>query len=106
MAGKSHAGRAPSLEEQIARVPKLTRKQLIEQWRSIFSKDPPEKISRTLMVGGIAYRLQARRLGGLTFSTRQELARVAAEDRGAEPRRRKDQICSGTILFREWRGES
>jgi hypothetical protein len=73
----------------------------------MFGADPPPKLRSSLLVQGIAYRLQEKALGGLKPATLRLLQRIADD---AAARRRlsitpdKVRANTGTVLIREWRG--
>ena len=66
----------------------------------------PRRLSRDLIIRGIAYALQERRHGGLSKSTLRHLARLrsdAARADGPRPTRSKT-MKPGSKLIRDWRG--
>ena len=66
----------------------------------------PKGLSRRLLILAIAYRMQAKRYGGLTPAARRRLhsaadkdaARIEAKPNGAP------KVVAGTRLIREWNG--
>lgn len=78
----------------------LGRQDLITQWANVFDRPPPSNLSVQLLRSGIAYELQARRVGCLGKRIRDELKRVGASP-NARPAR---QPRAGTQLMREWNG--
>jgi site-specific DNA recombinase len=72
------------------------------QWRTLYGSAPPRRITRGLLIGAVAYRLQERVLGGLTPSTRRLLTSAAEEQPNETPVRHAPQ--PDTILLREWHG--
>ena len=95
-----------TLEQQLSDLPRLGRKDLAEQWRILYGSDPPPRLSRLLMVQALAHRLQLKNLGGLNFSTRRLLARVAQDESGKllVKAGSQDSPKPGTVLIREWHG--
>ncbi len=73
----------------------------------MFGVEPPTKLRSSLLVQGIAYRLQEKALGGLKPATVRLLERIAddtAARRQAAPTPEKIRVNTGTVLIREWHG--
>lgn len=51
----------------------LSRDELIERWRRIYNVSPPKGVRQDLLVRGVAWHHQAKRLGGLSAETRRLL---------------------------------
>ena len=94
------------IEQEIGELGDLPRDELIERWRSLYRTAPPKGISRSLLIRAIAYRLQAKRYGGLRPATRQHLRKMADRDTiGEEPKVQTPvTIAPGIRLVREWNG--
>ena len=56
-------------------------KELKQQWRSLYSSEPPHRVSRELLTRAVAYRIQEQALGGLTPLTRRLLEHFAVDTR-------------------------
>jgi hypothetical protein len=103
---------ASELEEEIANLRDLDLRGLRARWHSVFRRKAPDHLPRHLLYRMIAYRLQAERLGDLDRDTQRFLDRVAAGTRsGDELPAKGDHLTRhsfqpGTILVREWEGES
>jgi len=80
--------------------------ELKEQWRALYSSEPPHRISRELLTRAVAYRIQEQVCGGLKPSTRRLLLRLANDARSGRPLRPEPAPAApaGTVLMREWRG--
>lgn len=81
--------------------------ELRREWQRLYNNDPP-KISRDLLVLGIAYRLQELEHGGLGKVTIRKLRTLANTLRntgrvGATP---SLNLKPGARLVREWRGRT
>ena len=104
----SKAERDPQkLASQLDRLRELNPEQLRAQWQTLFGADPPSKLRFSLLVQGIAYRLQEKALGGLKPATMRLLERIAddaAARRQAAPTPKKIRVNGGTVLVREWHG--
>ncbi len=84
-----------------------TLEDLRKEWRRLYRSDPP-RISRDLLMRGIAYRLQELEHGGLSKATRRKLKTLAkmfrttgrvAPDPGVS-------LKPGARLVREWHGRT
>ncbi len=85
----------------------LTPEALRKHWQALFGAAPPPKLRSSLLVQGIAYRLQEKALGGLKPATARLLERIADDARArrqAAPTPAKIHISAGTVLVREWHG--
>jgi hypothetical protein len=85
-----------SLEKLISGLAGDDRAALLDRYRQIYGAEAPKRISRSLLVAAIAYRLQVQAYGGIKPSVRQALV-------SGSPRRRAPG--SGTVLIREWHGQ-
>lgn len=102
-----HASPAPipHSTEELEHLPTPELKRLwSEHWKS---SGLPKRVSRELLVLGLAYDQQARMLGGLPKESRRRLESVMA---GLERTGKVDievpvRIKPGTRLVREWKGE-
>ena len=71
-----------TIEEEIALLRALDLKRLRTHWQNEFGRAAPEHLTRYLLLGILAYRIQADRLGDLDAETRKVLARaIGQEDR-------------------------
>ena len=99
-----------TIEEEIALLRALDLKGLRTHWQNEFGRAAPEHLTRYLLLGILAYRIQADRLGDLDAETRKVLARaIGQEDRPsavskglAELDQRRFSPPPGTVLVREW----
>ena len=80
--------------------------ELRARWRDVYRAVAPD-IGPDLMRRGIAYRLQERRQGGLTSSTRRDVERLINQlGKGeGELARSPTSLKTGTRLVRSWRGK-
>jgi hypothetical protein len=102
-----------SVEDEIAHLRGLDLKGLRSRWQSVFRRPAPAHLTRHLLFGVIAYRLQADRFGDLEHATLQVLDRtVAKEERPAMSARlasfdqKRTELTPGTVLIREWDRQS
>lgn len=103
----------PSLNDEIAHLRGLDLKGLRTRWRGVFRGQPTNHLPRHLLVGMLAYRLQAQAFGDLDAATIRLLkqigsggAHVDAVGLTTEHEQRRASIKSGTILTREWNSQS
>jgi hypothetical protein len=80
--------------------------ELKQQWRVLYNSEPPYRISRELLTGAVAYRIQGQVYGGLKPSTRRLLIRLAENARLGRPLRLEPAApaSAGSVLMREWHG--
>jgi hypothetical protein len=92
------------LSDQIAALPTLNKAQLLAIWAENFSKDPPPNLRKELMVPILAFRIQEKAYGGLSYKTRRRLREIA-QSLDTIPRKRKStRTQPGTRLVRSWKG--
>jgi hypothetical protein len=96
------------LAQEIAGLTGLSMQELKERWRTLYGIPPHQRISRELLAGAIAYRMQEHALGGLKPSIRRLLERIAVSASAGQsvhtaPARK---TAAGTVLIREWQGAS
>lgn len=58
----------------------MDREDLIRLWRKLYGSEPPRRMSSSLMMCALAYKVQEQALGGLRPATRSLLAMVAKEE--------------------------
>jgi len=97
-----------ALERETDVLADLPRTTLVERWQALYRNDPPKGLSQRLLILGIAYRMQAKRYGGLTLAARRRLTGNRSGD--ATPDRSKPRpsvtLAPGTRLVREWNGKA
>jgi Protein of unknown function (DUF2924) len=96
-----------AIERELDRIHSLDLEGLRGEWRQLYLSEPP-RISRDLLVLGLAYRLQEIEHGGLSKSTRRKLRTIAKALRktgrvGSVP---SLNLKPGARLVREWRGRT
>jgi hypothetical protein len=89
------------LAAAIGGLAKLDGATLKAQWRTLYGSAPPRRITRGLLIGAVAYRLQQQALGGLTPATRRLLNAVGKHVEETPVRR---EPTPGMILLRAWHG--
>ncbi len=78
------------------------------EWRRLYRAPPPKRVSRDLLMLGVAWKVQERAYGGLGAATKRRLADLAktVERNGDVTRNRVARLKPGARLVREWRGET
>src|SRR5438105_8207447 len=71
------------VEAQLLRLATLDRDELMAAWEAAHGAPPPKKMSRDLLMKGIAYELECEAFGGLPPQTRRMLEQIAAADRAS-----------------------
>jgi hypothetical protein len=95
------------LESELEQLRNLTSEELRERWQTLFGAEPPPKLRSSMIVQGIAYRLQEKALGGFKPATVRLLERIAddaAARRQSAATPEKIRVNAGTVLIREWHG--
>jgi hypothetical protein len=92
------------IEAQIVALEALTIGELQTEWSRVYRAEPPIRLSRDLLLRGVAYRVQERAYGGLSLSTKRRLRTLSEgfdrrEGTGAAPTLK---LKPGTKLVREW----
>lgn len=90
------------LNDQLARLETLSPAELRDEWVGVLAAPAP-RLSADLLRHGIAYHLQARRLGGLATKQLRELKRL-----GSDPTTKPSapKLKPGTRLLRSWNGRT
>lgn len=97
------------LEEEIASLGDLSRKALLERWAKAYGPEAPKGISQALMTRAIAYRLQAKHLGGLKAGVARQLRETLAPpapETSAAASPSGPSLKPGARLLREWNGKT
>jgi len=99
-----HSG--SSVAAPFASLSHLPRPALVERWQALYRTKPPKGLSRRLLVLAIAYRMQAKRFGGLPPTVQRKLAGTDGSNATQAKRQPKApvKLAPGTRLIREWNG--
>jgi hypothetical protein len=98
MAGRSNER---GLSGELAGLSGLDLYQLRARWLKLYGREPSARLSRQLLTGAIAYKLQENAHGSLPAVARKFLADTAV---GKKPLAPTLQFKPGTVLLREWQG--
>jgi hypothetical protein len=94
------------LEAKLIAIEQLGLPELRTEWRRLYRKPPPHRLSRDLLVRGIAYKIQEAVHGGLSKPTLRRL-RVLSDQSASGARGKLERQAAfkpGTKLLREWNG--
>jgi hypothetical protein len=107
------------LEREVTGIGDLPRQNLVAVWTTAHGCPPPKGVNRPLLELSAAWHLQAKRLGGLSTTTKKMLRHHASGNgRAVSPRisagkdasliggelRPPAALSSGARLMREWNG--
>jgi len=97
-----------NVRDRLLEIGKMAKPDLIKLWKELYRTEPPQKARRALLLRFIAYRFQEQTLGGLSRETKNRLLQLA---RRIEKDPNSDligapRIKPGTLLVRDWRGQS
>ncbi len=78
------------------------------EWRRLYRALAPKRVSRELLMLGVAWKIQERAYGGLGAATKRRLADLAKtmNDDGDVTRSRVTRLKPGAKLIREWQGQT
>ena len=96
------------LRAYLRRLAELGAPDLRAEWTRIYDRPAPRRISKDLLIRGIAYRAQERMYGGLKPATVKKLKEIAAalKDGHNLPEAPKRELHPGARLIREWAGKT
>ena len=92
------------IEARVIALEALTTADLRIEWRRLYRMTPPTRLSRDLLIRGVAYMVQERALGGLSLTTRRRLHALSEspDQRGGSVAIPAITLKPGTKLVREW----
>ena len=67
------------IEDELAQLQSLSRDELAQRWKTAFGSAAPSGVRRELLLRGVAWDLQARRLGGVSAVARRLLKSAKVE---------------------------
>jgi hypothetical protein len=100
--------RDAELKRHLDHLATLGAPELRAEWTRVHDRPAPRRISRDLLLRGIAYRLQEQMYGGLKPATVKKLKQIAAamKQGGDVPIPAAPTLKPGVRLLREWNGET
>ncbi len=104
--GHTVCGHADSadIEARVLALDALTTADLRIEWRRLYRVTPPTRLSRDLLIRGVAYRVQERAFGGLSLTIKRRLTALSEgpDRRGGSAAMPAIKLKPGTKLVREW----
>jgi hypothetical protein len=97
--------KSEKLEQELKDLETRGDDELKDRWRSLYGRNPPQKIHRSLLIAAIAHRMQENALGPIKSSVRRHLMQ-AANPATARPSPHYPSLRPrvGTVLVRDWGG--
>lgn len=101
-------GSESELRAYLDRLAKLGAPDLRAEWTRVYERPAPRRISKDLLIRGIAYRVQEQMYGGLKPATVKKLKEIAAALKEGRdlPEFHKRELHPGARLIREWAGKT
>ena len=102
------SGNSKDIASAVAALSNLTQADLRAEWRRLYRSDPPKAISRDFLELAVAWKMQAKVLGGLSYAAQKRLQNIAdnLDAGGTLAPRRARSLKAGGRLIREWHGET
>ncbi len=96
------------IDREIGGLADLPRSELVERWRTLHRTTAPKCTSRRMLVGAIAYAMQAKNYGGLKPAVRRQLRKMAHGDVNGKKIGvvSSPKLKPGARLIREWNGRT
>jgi hypothetical protein len=107
--GRNAAAPTEELGQRLSALASLDLEDLRDEWRRLYRRAPPLRLSRDLLQRSIAHRMQEEALGGLSTAAQRQLAALArslAADGKQRPVTPAVNLKPGTTLVREWHGRT
>jgi hypothetical protein len=95
------------IEARVLALEGLTTAELRIEWRRLYRATPPTRLSRDLLIRGVAYLVQEHAHGGLSLSTKRRLRSLSGDfdQRGGPVAAPAVTLKPGSKLVRQWRGQ-
>jgi hypothetical protein len=102
------SGEMSDIEARIIALKALTTTDLRIEWRRLYRATPPTRVSRDLLIRGVAYKVQEQVHRGLRLGTERRLRSLSdgADQRGGVAAAPPVTLKPGTKLVREWHGHA
>jgi hypothetical protein len=101
-------GEASDIEARLVALETLTTTDLQIEWRRLYRAMPPTRLSRDLLIRGVAYKVQEQAHGGLSLGIKRRLHTLSegVDQRGGSAAAPAIALRPGTKLIREWHGHA
>ena len=105
-AGSPSDGTPNGVSARLQALEQMDHADLRREWRRLYRALPPKRVTRDLLMLGVAWKIQEQAYGGLSAATKRRLADLAQtlERDGDVTRNRVARLRPGAKLVREWRG--
>ena len=99
--------RGADIEARLVALEGLTTADLQIEWKRLYGATPSTRVSRDLLIRGVAYGVQEYAHGGMSPSTRRRLRSLSEgfDQRGGAAVAPAITLRPGTKLVREWRAQ-
>jgi len=99
---------ADALASELEALSEMDAGALRTEWHRLYRSEAPKRLSRDLLELGVAWKLQERVLGGLSATTKRQVADLARTmaSKSDLPKARATTLRPGARLIREWNGET
>lgn len=95
------------LDNKIAQLLEWKRAELIAEWRRLYRRDVPRRISNQLLIRAIAYKWQEEAYGGLSATDQKLLERMTRDfERNPTTVKTDIRLRQGVRLRRLWQGKT
>ena len=96
------------IEARIIALEALTTADLRIEWRRLYRATPPTRVSRDLLIRGVAYKVQEQAHGGLSLGIKRRLHSLSegSDQRDGSAAAPAITMKPGTKLVREWHGHA
>jgi hypothetical protein len=109
-ATRSHrrADAAAAVAARLQALDAMDKATLHREWQRLFRSPAPARVTRDLLVLGVAWKIQEQAFGGLSAAARRRLAELAKslDETGERRGTRVPSLKPGARLVREWRGQT
>ena len=101
-------GEGSDIETWIIALEALTTADLQIEWRRLYRATPPTRVSRDLLIRGVAYKVQEQAHGGLSLGIKRRLHSLSegSDQRDGSAAAPAITMKPGTKLVREWHGHA
>ncbi len=96
------------IEARLLALGALTTADLQIEWRRLYRATPPTRLSRDLLIRGVAYKVQEQAHGGLSLGIKRRLHSLSegTDQRDGSAAAPAITMKPGTKLVREWHGHA
>jgi hypothetical protein len=89
-----------SIQSSLAALEQMSYAELVQYWHETFHHPPPVQCGKPLMRGALAWQIQAKRYGGLSYSEWRGLRQSVSSHSNSQ------NLAVGSRLVRVWQGHT